>query len=127
HIISVHRAARGSTRIRLSRTYDGVIEYHQSSSPIVEKPSLLSAANFLGMRKFGSGSDGWLIAKIALAFVMVEGLQVYAIVMQIFYLQRWAHFKGEWQKGLSMPVVDQAEELANLCSPIPASFTGFLL
>ena len=46
--------------------------------------------------------------------------------MQIFFLNRWAHFKTEWQQGLSAPAIDQAEEFANICSPIPSSFTGFL-
>lgn len=46
--------------------------------------------------------------------------------MQIFFLNRWGHFKDEWQQGLSAPIIDRAEEFANICSPIPSSFTGFL-
>lgn len=118
HVLHVHIRARGGTRIRLSRTYDGVIEYVQSPLP----PSPLH-----GIRKFLLSSDGWLIGRIVLAFLMVEGLQIYMVVMQIFFLNKWAHFKVEWQNGLQMPAVDQAEEFANLCSPIPASFTGFLM
>lgn len=124
HVVTVHRQARGGTEIRLSRRYDGVVEYRQRS--IIEEKEESPLNLFQHFRKFGTSSDGWLIARIALAFVMVEGLQIYAIVMQIFYLNRWSHFKVEWQKGLSAPEIDQAEELANLCSPIPASFTGFL-
>lgn len=48
------------------------------------------------------------------------------IVMQIFFLDRWAHFKAEWQQGLSAPEIDQQEQFANICSPIPSSLTGFL-
>lgn len=48
------------------------------------------------------------------------------IVMQIFFLQRWAHFRLEWSRGLLEPLVDQSEEFANICSPIPGSFTGYL-
>ncbi|RPA93424.1 hypothetical protein L873DRAFT_1793638 [Choiromyces venosus 120613-1] len=46
--------------------------------------------------------------------------------MQIFFLQRWAHFRTEWQQGLLEPLVDQSEEFANICSPIPGSFKGYL-
>lgn len=48
------------------------------------------------------------------------------IVMQIFFLQRWAHFRLEWSRGLLEPLIDQSEEFANICSPIPGSFTGYL-
>ncbi|RPA85108.1 hypothetical protein BJ508DRAFT_13210 [Ascobolus immersus RN42] len=122
HVLRIHIRARGGTRIRLSRTYDGVIEYIQSPLPLSRGPSVRSS-----IRKFLLSSDGWLIARIILAFLMVEGLQIYMIVMQIFFLNKWGHFKREWQNGLQEPVIDQAEEFANLCSPIPASFTGFLM
>lgn len=46
--------------------------------------------------------------------------------MQIFFLQRWAHFRIEWSQGLLEPLIDQSEEFANICSPIPGSFTGYL-
>lgn len=147
YIISIHRETRGATEVRLSRTYDGVVEFRPKSqiASLLEKGNDDQVyMNNKGIAAFGLASDGWIIGRIALAFFMVEcvhvpfckrvqltsnnrrGLQVYVIVMQIFFLNRWAHFKLEWQQGLSAPVIDQAEEFANICSPIPSSFTGFL-
>lgn len=48
------------------------------------------------------------------------------IIMQIFVIQRWAGFKDDWRQGLSAPHIDQSEQFANICSPIPGSLTGFL-
>lgn len=69
HVISVHREARGATEVRLSRTYDGVVEFLPRSM-MVEKGLKFKAR--AGIGRLYIGSDGWLIARIALAFVMVE-------------------------------------------------------
>ncbi|KAH0605412.1 uncharacterized protein H6S33_004634 [Morchella sextelata] len=121
HVITIHRQAKGATEVRLSRTYDGVVEFRPRLDQTLEK-----GRKRTGLGRLYIGSDGWLIARIALAFVMVEGLQIYTIVMQIFFLQRWAHFRIEWSRGLLEPLIDQSEEFANICSPIPGSFTGYL-
>ncbi|KAI5795746.1 hypothetical protein EDC01DRAFT_629674 [Geopyxis carbonaria] len=121
HVISVHREARGGTIVRLSKTYD-VVEFWPREEEDDEAEKNTSGS----FMKLGKRSDSGLIARIVLAFVMVEGLSIYMIVMQIFYLQRWAHFKNEWRQGLSEPDIDQAEQFANLCSPIPGSLTGYL-
>lgn len=67
HVISVHRRARGATEARLSRVHDGVVEFLPRDNDF-EK----GLERKTGLRRFYFGSDGWLIARIALAFVMVE-------------------------------------------------------
>lgn len=67
HVISVHREARGATEIRLSRTYDGVVEFLPR-----EGDSEKGLKRKTGLGRLYISSDGWLIARIALAFVMVE-------------------------------------------------------
>jgi hypothetical protein len=64
HVISVHREAHGATEVRLSRTYDGVVEYLPRE--------ILEKGRRRGLGRLYIGSDGWVIARIALAFLMVE-------------------------------------------------------
>lgn len=67
HVISVHRGARGATEARVSRVYDGVVEFLPRDNDF-EKGLEQKA----GLGRFYFSLDGWLIARIALAFVMVE-------------------------------------------------------
>lgn len=68
YVISVHRETRGATEVRLSKQYDGVIEFRPRRQDCIirEKPVKK------GLGGFVMNSDGWLIGRIALAFVMVE-------------------------------------------------------
>lgn len=67
HVISVHKRARGATEARLSRVHDGVVEFLPREN-YFEK----GLKRKTGLGRFNIGSDGCLIARIALAFVMVE-------------------------------------------------------
>lgn len=67
HVISIHKKARGNTEARLSRVYDGVVEFLPRENDFGEG---LERKTRLG--RLHIGSDGWLIVRIALAFVMVE-------------------------------------------------------
>lgn len=49
------------------------------------------------------------------------------IVKQIFFLQQLANFRIEWEQGLLEPLSDQSDQFETICSPIPGSFTGYLL
>lgn len=67
YVISVQRATKGATEIRLSKTYDGVIEFCPRS--LLEKGEM-QLKRGLGM--FGLSQDSWIVVRIFLAFVMVE-------------------------------------------------------
>lgn len=73
HVISVQRDARGTKVVRLSETYDGVVEYRPRDTIIGEKIPRKTMKTLSGTLKVAvCGSDSWLVARIVLAFVMVE-------------------------------------------------------
>ena len=72
YIISIQRETCGATEVRLSKTYDGVVEFRPKThnSLLLEKDT----GEFEKSISANSGiaSDGWIIGRIALAFFMVE-------------------------------------------------------
>jgi hypothetical protein len=73
HVISVQREARGNKIVRLSETYDGVVEYLSRDIDDCGEKIPHKAMKTLGALKTDSyESDSWVIARIVLAFVLVQ-------------------------------------------------------
>lgn len=67
HVLAVYRDARGSKVVRLSMKFDSIVEYlPRSAKREPEKGHRARSSEVEGR------SDAWLIARIAVAFCMVQ-------------------------------------------------------